>query len=237
MSAGNASKALGCTALISFCCCLVCCAIPGVIGIAVLSNVFDWPEVEAVVTGLWLCPDSSEDNDLYKISFNFTTWEGDVVSGTTDYCASFVPGVGDTETIYYDPSNPEVVVQESLIDIAYIASKVAAGIGWSFVIISVFAAVFFFTRANKRNQNSMGSMAIASAQYETTASSPADEEFVTTSFGNSNPKPSSTIPIATPIVTNTSQNNGSASPSPSAPVNATVVGISDQMMADLEKPL
>merc|ERR1719491_1144190 len=132
------SKNTGKGSLCVFCCCFICCAIPGIIAFLMLNNYFgDLPTVDAVVTNLLTCPKTEPGEEAsYKISFNFTTLEGDDVSVTTEYCSILAPKVNDTVKIYYSPADPELVVQESLVNIGYITAKVAAGIGWSLVLIS-----------------------------------------------------------------------------------------------------
>jgi hypothetical protein len=148
-------KATGISAVAVFCCCLVCCAIPGIVALVVLNQEFsDWPVVDAVVVGTTFCSggDSSSES-TYSVRYNFTTLEGDQIVAETDYCHSPVPDIGETDQIRYDPDDPSSILEEDLLDIGFIAAKAAAGVGWACVAIGLCVAAFTLTRPKPNDNN------------------------------------------------------------------------------------
>jgi hypothetical protein len=190
MSARNAT---GISAMAVFCCCLMCCAIPGVVALIVLNQEFnDWIVVDAVVIGTTFCSSGSSSSSnrgsesTYSVTYNFTTVEGEQITAETDYCSSPVPDIGETDQITYDPDDPSSIIERDILDIGFIAAKAGAGVGWTCVVIGLCVAAFMFSRP-KPNDNNQTTTYQPYAQ----PNGPAGD------YGNSNNPPAS-VPYSQP---------------------------------------
>eukprot|EP00526_Cylindrotheca_closterium_P019857 CAMPEP_0113632276 /NCGR_PEP_ID=MMETSP0017_2-20120614/16773_1 /TAXON_ID=2856 /ORGANISM="Cylindrotheca closterium" /LENGTH=230 /DNA_ID=CAMNT_0000542819 /DNA_START=88 /DNA_END=780 /DNA_ORIENTATION=+ /assembly_acc=CAM_ASM_000147 len=147
MAGMTAKKATSVGALGALCCCLVCCAFPGVAALMILnSTIAQWPAVDGVVVSTRYCGQGGNNNDqgdpTYYITYNYTTVDGQAITAETDYCTNPVPDVGETKSITYDPDDPSSIVEEYVVDAGLIAAKTATGLGFGFSVLALCVAAF-----------------------------------------------------------------------------------------------
>lgn len=153
------ARATGFASIGALVCCLVCCAIPGVVAIIVLNQTFgEWPVVDATVIATSFCSSSSGSansggggGSTYSVTYNFTTLDGRPITATTGYCIDPVPDEGEIDQIAYDPDDPTTILDETILEYGLIAAKAAAGIGWACAAIALAFSIMMCSRKNQNN--------------------------------------------------------------------------------------
>lgn len=220
----TAKKATTLGAIASFCCCVICCGIPGLAGLLVIDDtIAQWPVVDGTVVSTRICEGFSSNSDsnsqpTYYVTYNYTIADGTLITAETEYCTNPYPKVGEIVPITYDPENPNIVLQEEITNILLIVTKVATGIGFGLGVVALCVTIVMCMQPDPP--------ANPTTSYPATNQSDAYECHTNNQYANESssvpvsgpagdiPTPTATaVPMAPAVVY-----NGSSTPAPNGPV-------------------